>query len=702
MSASQPYPALEPESTTVSEEETTFHLLLPQGAQVRSAHLRVGGATHAFWENLMAPAFGATITPPFEEGTEPACESLVVDFHGLRAVDSLKINANWESSARYCRLQAWAGITWHQPQPMASYVFSLSDNGDPSQDSLTEVTFPELEVQKLMISFHNTSAPATDGNWAMALVTPTQLELHCRSVPSNLTLRIGDGPLIWTHSGPLAKELTAPGLADALNEYLANETLPEDEPVYRVPIIIRSDAVGKVTLSLETLAYFFIVDRFADASEEKTLTFGCNQPWTQSAAFELPNGAVVQRAEVKLSGDFAADRFVSGAGPTSDPFEEYAALVSPEHWTAQAITLAENLTLSGVDLLLTPLTEKTELTVEIQPDINQAPSREAEAVAELVVESPTGSACWYCPAFAAPVELEADQPYWLVLKGKDGQASWQAQASGAVPESLRYSKDEGQTWTQYDLAPWGQKGMMGCLRLRHLLSDPALPISVSVGATSLDLGELVLMGAVDSPVSFGDSLTETGTIPISVRASSSGQLILSDLRVEYELPAEVPSGEPLGEEIPSVEEEPTKRPPAREILANLLAERDVRVIDGVGPHYAWRLKMAGVKTIAQLSDLERDSLPTIPGIPADKLSWLRHQASVVMGVEVDAKALAPLLDLTVSQISYAGLNRLVAFFDGSEREQAAPEVAQLMETLETLAEALDDSFLSYCRLRDLS
>jgi hypothetical protein len=526
------YPVLDPDSMKVWEQETTFHLLLPRGAQVRSARLVVGGAPYEFLEDLLAPTHGATVTPLLATGTDGAWESLVVDFHGLRAVDRLLLTATWQNGTRYGRLQAWAGITWHQPQPATSYIFPSDAGSSLAKNTQTEVMFPELEIQKLMLSFHGTGPPTPLDDWAMAAVTPTLLKLHCRSVPSNLALRVDDGPPSWTYSGPLSKTLATPDLAAALNDYLAGDALPEGEPEHRVPLVIGSATVGQVAVSVEA-DIFFVVDRFAGGAREKTLAFGCDEPWTQALAFKLPSGAEVQKAEVKLSGEFAGDRFVPGYGPAGAPAGEYAALVSGEHWAAQAFTPAEDLALSGVDLLLTCLSETAGLTVEIQPDINQAPPGEAEATVELALQSAAGGAQWHCLDLPSPLDLEAGKRYWLVLKGKDGQASWQARVAGNVPfESLCYSKDGGRGWAAYDLSSWGSQGMMGRLRLRHLPVSYELPIAVRVGAACLDLDALAQAEAVDSVVNLA-SLPLAGTVAIDVAATSQGQLTLSDLRIEY-------------------------------------------------------------------------------------------------------------------------------------------------------------------------
>jgi hypothetical protein len=135
-------------------------------------------------------------------------------------------------------------------------------------------------------------------------------------------------------------------------------------------------------------------------------------------------------------------------------------------------------------------------------------------------------------------------------------------------------------------------------------------------------------------------------------------------------------------------------------LSKSLDEQDVRVIDGIGPYYAWKLKAANVKTVSQLGELAPSS--QVSGVPSEKLTWFRHQANVVTGVKIDAEVFAPLLNFTVSEVLSREWNYLQVFFEEDEhRAQAEPMFAQLIEDLRTLPGALDDTFLGYCRLRDL-
>lgn len=649
----------------VSKEEKTFDLLVPKGARVRAVQLEVSGEPHTFWENLMDPKKGATVTP-FEADTGDGWKGLVVDFHALRATNYLRIKAIWTNSGskRYCRLQAWAGITWHQPEPMESYVLELLKNEE------MKAGFPELEVQKLMLSFHNSDPPTdSDAGSTMLATTLTQLELSCRSVPSNLPLRIGDGPPFWTHYGPLAKALKTPDFAGALNEYLASDVLPEGEQEHRVPLTIRSDTLGQVRVSLVTFDYFYVVDRFADNAAEKTLTFACQGPWTQTVEFELRAEAEVQKATVNLSGTFADDRFIEGYRPMDAAVEEYAAMVSPDYWPAQEIVLAESVTLAGVDLCLARLSEKAELTVEVQSDVNQAPSGAALATAELSLDPTTGEACWYCLALPSPAELAANKSYWLVLKGKEGQASWQARSGEAELKTLSYSKDEGISWASYDLTLWGRGvKMAGQFRLRHLPSAYSLPIVVSAGTdNNLSLEK------VDSSVDFRESLAATGKALLSITAKSEGQLTLSNLRIEYGL----------------------VKPSEEEIRPGPLAEQGVQIIDGVGLAYAERLREVGVETLTQLAELDLSLVQV--DVPTVRLQEFQRKAEMALSVEIEATTFTPLLDLTVSEVLRTPVVQL-----SDRARQPMAVIRQLRRNLITLQVALDNAFLDRMTLRDLT
>jgi hypothetical protein len=681
--------------TPVSEEEKTFHLLLPKGAQVRSAQLEVRGAPLVFWEDLMSPNYGATVTPGQEndEGAwaDLAQESLVVDFHALRATNRLRIEATWPSSGnRYCRLQPWAGITWHQPEPVASYVLPPNGTGIPL-GAVTEADFPELEVQKMMLSFHDDNDPPENDDWTMQAVALSQLELFCRSTPSNLSLRVGDGPPFWTHRGPLSKALGTPDFAEALNEYLAGDALPKGEPEHSVPLTIRSDTLGEVEISLATLDHFFVVDRFVGDATEKTLTFACQGPWTQIAEFELPAEAEVQSATVHLAGLFADDRFVDGYGPMDTADEEFATMVSPDHWAAQEIVPAESVTLSGVDLYLTRISERVELIVEIQSDVKQAPSGVASATVQLSLQPDNDGPRWHCLDLPSPAELEADKRYWLVLKAEEGQVNWQAQSGKTPLRTLSYSQDEGTSWTGHDLALWGQSvKIAGRFRLRHLPATYSPPIGMSIELTDIDLSGLTSSEEMVFNADFTEHLTIPGKVPLGITAHTMGQLTLSSLRIEYKLPVE-PSEE-------SEEEEPSEEEtPKEESQWGLLAEQDVQIIHGVGSRYAEELKKVGIETLSQLAEL--DPFTVAINIPQVRLFEFQRKAEVAIRVKISAGTFAPLLDLYVSDIlktprsSFAELDE--------KAPQAWAQLDALMKDLRTLQVVLDDDFLAECRLGDL-
>lgn len=119
-----------------------------------------------------------------------------------------------------------------------------------------------------------------------------------------------------------------------------------------------------------------------------------------------------------------------------------------------------------------------------------------------------------------------------------------------------------------------------------------------------------------------------------------------------------------------------------------LARQDVRVIEGVGPIYAEKLKENGVKSVSQLSKASMSGL----GVPW----WLRYRAREALGVKIDKQAFAGLLDLTVSEVLSTSDAKLA-----KQSGQTATLVKELKNDMRVLQNALDDAFLEYCRLGDL-
>ena len=646
----------------VSRQETTLDLLVPRGAQVQAVRLTVTGKSYPFSENLLDPQVGATVAEFLPTGANSGIGGLVADMHGLWAAHGLSIQATWTTGTnRHCHLQAWAGTTWQKPEPRNCYVLQLT------KGTSKRYSFPEFEVQKMMLVFYDTDTPTE--------TTPTmntaldELTLDCSSVPFNLSLRIGDAPPFWTNAAPLVGTLTTPDFAQALDDYLAGDVLPEGQQEHHVPLIIRSDTLGEVAIALDAFDYFFVVDRFADGTAEKALSFACPGPWTQIVEVDLPAGAEIQKATVDLAVSCGDDRFVKGHGPEAEASGPYAAMVSADRWTAQEVVLDGDAVLTGVDLCLGRMSEAARVAVEVQADVNGAPSGVALVEIECSLDPASDRACWHCLALPTPLALSAQKSYWLILKGREGQASWQARSVAAPSPSLCTSKDAGSSWTGYDQTLEGVR-IAGSIRLRHLPQAWLPPIEMNVGRARIDLGKFAQPDSAEFSVDLKEALTVTGRVPLSITAASAGQLTLSNLRIEY-CPAEA-AGETAGP----------------------LAGWDVEILEGVGRVYAGRLRESGVTTLAQLVQVDPARLQA--GIPQKRLLELQHKAEMALGVEIDARQFAPLLDLMVGEILRTSAVEL------SRRTGLPPATIEpLRKALRSLLVVLDSAAVNRMRLREL-
>lgn len=138
-------------------------------------------------------------------------------------------------------------------------------------------------------------------------------------------------------------------------------------------------------------------------------------------------------------------------------------------------------------------------------------------------------------------------------------------------------------------------------------------------------------------------------------------------------------------------------PPEETVPPSPLGGQSVQIIDGVGPHYAKRLKEAGIETLSQLAEFDPFAVEDI----SVKLLEFQRKAEMAMSVKVDAEIFGPLLGLSVSDILRTPRSDFVELL-AEGFPQAWAQYDTLMEGLRTLQVVLDDDFLGGCRLGDLA
>jgi hypothetical protein len=98
-------------------------------------------------------------------------------------------------------------------------------------------TLPGLTVSKFKL------APGTSG------AVPNVTNVTIRSVPTNVSVRLGTMPPFWTRVGEMTQSETSPDFAPVLQAFLA--TAQVENGFYTIPLVLHSDAVTRLSAELE-------------------------------------------------------------------------------------------------------------------------------------------------------------------------------------------------------------------------------------------------------------------------------------------------------------------------------------------------------------------------------------------------------------------------------------------------------------------
>jgi len=201
---------------------------LPANARVTKATLRLTPSA-ALGGELFEEAITFRADGQGDLGaTEVTGSSFVeVDFHRRRTLGSVT-----GSNVTSANLQV----------DMGGVYFELNDKGaiNPS-DSLFTVPadgiLPGLTVSKFKLT------PGTAGG------SPDVTNVTIRSVPTNVTVRLGLMPPFWIRVGEITQAETSPDFAPILQTFLA--TAQVENGFYTVPLVLHSDAVTRLSAELD-------------------------------------------------------------------------------------------------------------------------------------------------------------------------------------------------------------------------------------------------------------------------------------------------------------------------------------------------------------------------------------------------------------------------------------------------------------------
>ena len=267
-----------------------------------------------------------------------------------------------------------------------------------------------------------------DGNAGKTYNVDVQLP----EVPTNLTIRFEGGDPFWTFGGPLqpgkgAQAHTVPNFAEALNEYLPQARRDGDKVT--LTVLLQSDSDAEIKFVPQNPQYVLRkihtwtndLDGTTQLERHLTVDFGTEETITLRKIEEKK--VDLREVQLTLNGDLKPERLL-GKLAAHDGHD--FATVSADYAVAQAFMLAAPVECVGfVGWCL--VEAEAEVYAELQADDGDAPATATPLAQGTVTLSPaekgSPAARWTFFRFETPASLQADVPYWMVLRGIRGRLS---------------------------------------------------------------------------------------------------------------------------------------------------------------------------------------------------------------------------------------------------------------------------------------
>src|ERR1041385_5058864 len=222
---------------------------LPDGARATRATVTVAPAVKAdgslddeftfTWgapksaDGLRVADWGVTRTP---DGPAPARE---VDFHARRTLAAVGLTSTTKGVVS---LQVDVGGMYVQIESSGAVL--TGPGGSPYDVQVTKGLLPGLTVTKFRLTSMDDKAPVDFDS------------VTIRSLPANVSVRLGALPPFLVSTGDLAVPLTSPDFAAQLNAFLAANAATDG--FHAVPFLVHSDAIARLMVDV---AIEFVIER---------------------------------------------------------------------------------------------------------------------------------------------------------------------------------------------------------------------------------------------------------------------------------------------------------------------------------------------------------------------------------------------------------------------------------------------------------
>jgi DNA-binding beta-propeller fold protein YncE len=470
-----------PRDAKVTSARVTLTPVPPPDGVLFVEHIAIPGATGDWGTTVVTGSItvGAAARPFVE-----------IDFHKRRTLASVTHAGLTNASLQidmggvYVEINSQGAIL----TPSNPTAFALPADG----------TLPGLTVSKFRL-IATAATPAAVSRVAV------------RSVPSNVTVRVGKMGPFWSRVGDLVAADTSPDFADVLQAFLTSA--PVVNGFFEVPIVVHSDTVARLTVGLD-VELVREVSLTPEGVDEVVLPFDFStradaQPGVLGAALPAGGRVVPVGATGSVVGAFSESRVVFG--PTGEDRVAGVVSIAAAETSARMFMTTAPLSVGAIDLLMAAAPPAATLAVDVRRDLDGKPdpvSVIGAAVEADVDGKPDGRPRWVSIPLDEPLKLKENTTYWLVVQSIQGSAVWSAEGAGAwqsretsLPSSaMQRTQDGGLSWRSTpEVRDAG--ALAGLFRLRAVPSKFEVPIElqVGVGASALRIGldRFQPMGRVD-------------------------------------------------------------------------------------------------------------------------------------------------------------------------------------------------------------
>lgn len=369
--------------------------------------------------------------------------------------------------------------------------------------------------------------------------------LSFQTMPTNISLRLGDQAPFWAVPGEMASAQTSPNFASALNTFLVTATA--DASYTAVPLTIHSDMIARLALTL-TMDYVVEQSLLPDYLPEVTLPYGYSSLPEGSAdllTLRLPQGAQIVATSGSIQGVFESSRVVAGSADRADETQTRLLSITPANILAQPLQLPAETPVQSIDLPLKTTHGKAVLRLDIQADADGQPSGQVLISAPVQVsQSPSGNLAWLNVSLPAEFRLAPDKRYWLVVQSELSKAHWEAQTGDTSVEGVLASSDQGRSWRPVTAAD-DHLPFQARFRLRHVPEQFSMPVELQAGsgpaATIVRFDEFAPTGKVALDLGAVAHVEQQVARAAPVLACGSGELLTNG---DFEEPGWPPDTSP--------------------------------------------------------------------------------------------------------------------------------------------------------------